>query len=215
MRQLYEDLAEDYELPNRAEMQAYMLLFDLRDKFTAISASQLPSSVFNDPIVKIAFELRKAAQCNFDSQKEGSKDNAELGLNAIKRYTHLLRQPNVPFLLSCLAEIRLRELRRSVLRALRGVYLTVKDPIVVRDGTIVEKRMMKVDELVEILGCEVQEEEPSAFDDIKPMTRDQVSEVKSIVESLGFTFVVKDGQPLGALINRGADYKGERLYSLR
>ncbi|WVR07384.1 hypothetical protein IAU60_004425 [Kwoniella sp. DSM 27419] len=218
LRQHYNDRREELGLdapcPNEPEFRAYMLIYDLTSKSVSIPTSELPSFILDHPLVKLAWELRRAAQRNFDSQKEGSKSNAELGMNLVNRFVRLLKQQKVPYLLSCLLEIRLREMRRSAVRALTRIYPRLRaEPIRVNEmGEVVERRMILIKTLDKILGCEEQEEDESAWDDIVPIPRDQDKEAADIVKRFGMeVYEEPDGSgPVGALINLGAPYNDNK-----
>lgn len=215
LRQHYNDRREETGLetpcPNEPEFQAYMLIFDLCGKSTAIQTSELPSQILDHPVVKLAWEIRKAAQRNFDSQKEGSKHNAELGANLVTRFTRLLKQTNMPYLLSCLVEIRLRDLRRSTLRSMVKSYYPPKGGVIVKQndqGEVVETRLIKWDLLDELLGCEVQEEEESAFDDVVPVIKTPDAEALNVVKNFELQCHPETGAPVGAIIHQAATFNG-------
>lgn len=172
LRQQYNDRREesglDMPCAHEPEFRAYMLIYDLTSKSISIPTSELPASILSHPLVKIAWEIRRCAQRNFDSQKEGSKHNAELGMNNIRRFIKLLSSPKVPYLLACLVEIRLREMRRSALRAMTRAYPRLRtEPIRMNEkGQVVERRMVLVETLNKILGCMTPDSTPSAWDDV-------------------------------------------------
>lgn len=216
LRQQYNDRREEtgLELPcaNEPEFRAYMLIFDLTSKSVGILTSELPAVILDHPLVRLAWQIRVAAQRNFDSQKEGSKNNAELGMNLVTRFVRLLKQAKVPYLLSCLVEIRLREMRRSALRALTRTYPRLRsDPIRLNDaGEVIERRMVLVKILDRILGCEPLETVESAWDDVVPVPRDSAAESVNVVEkfNLEVYFDESNGQPMGSLINLGSAFNG-------
>lgn len=214
LRHLYNDRREETGLempcPNEPEMRAYMLIFDLANKSVSIPTSELPAVILDDPLVKLAWEIRKSAQRNFDSQKEGSKLNAELGSNLITRFTRLLKQRNVPFLLSCMVEVRLRDMRRSALRALTRTYPRLKtDPIRLNDeDQVVERKMLLLENLNKILGCEEQDEEETAWQDVVPSSRDPMDESVNVVSKFELEVWPDRDEPVGALINLGAVFDG-------
>ena len=136
-----------------------MLIFDLANKSVSIPTAELPALILDHPLVKLAWEIRKTAQRNFDTQKEGSKANSELGANLITLFIKLLQRSDMPFLLSCLVEIRLRDMRRSALRAMNRTYPRLKaEPVKVNEmGQVIERRMVLLNTLDAILGCEEQD----------------------------------------------------------
>ncbi|ORX38670.1 SAC3/GANP/Nin1/mts3/eIF-3 p25 family-domain-containing protein [Kockovaella imperatae] len=207
-----EELGTDLPCSNEPEFQAYMLIFNLADKSVAIPTSELPSVILDHPLVKIAWEIRRTAQRNFDTQKEGSKSNAEYGANMINLFVRLLQQPKFPYLLSCLVEVRLREMRRSALRALTRTYPRLRsDPLRYNDqGEVVERRMVLIQTLDKILGCEEQEDEETAYDDIEPVSRSSDEEAVNVVTKFELDVFPDVKQAIGALINLGSTFNDNR-----
>lgn len=196
--------------PNEPEFRAYMLIFDLAAKSVSIPSAELPAVILDHSIVKLAWEIRKAAQRNFDSQKEGSKFNAELGANLITRFVRLLRQGRVPYLMACLVEVRLREMRRSAMRALTRTYPRLRSEAIRTNeaGEVVERRMMLFSTLDSILGCEEQDLEEAAYDDVDEVSTRPVDEAVSIARRFE-TEIYDDGSgPVGALISLGGPFNG-------
>ena len=214
LRQQYNDRREEsgVEMPcsNEPEFRAYMLIFDLASKSVSIPTAELPAAIIDHPLVKLAWEIRKAAQRNFDSQKEGSKANAELGSNLITRFVRLMKARRVPFLMSCLVEIRLREIRRSALRALNRTYPRLRgEPVRLNEsGEVVERRMVLLKTLDQMLGCEQQEAEESAWDDVLPADRSSDAEAVDVVKKFELEVYSDQTGPVGALINAGAWFNG-------
>lgn len=188
-----------------------MLIFDLTQKAVAISTAEVPSIILDHPNVQLAWQIRRAAQRNFDSQKEGSKQNAELGANIITAFVKYLKQAKAPYLLSCLVEIRLREMRRSALRALQRTYPRLKTEAIRRneDGQIVERRMVLMKTFESMMGCEEQEKEGSAWDDIDPVSPTPEAEAVEIARKFGLEVFEDNGKPIGVIINLGSYFDGE------
>jgi hypothetical protein len=215
LRQHYNDRREesglDMPCPNEPEFRAYMLLFDLANKSVSIPTAELPAAILDSPLVKTAWEIRRAAQRNFDSQKEGSKLNSELGANLINRFVKLLKQDKVPYLMSCLIEIRLRDMRRSAIRAMSRAFPRLRtDPIRLNDeGVVVERKMVLLRTLDTILGCEEQEDEQPAYDDVEEASRDPDVEAVNVVKKLGVEVYDDEMGPVGALINIGSPFNGQ------
>ncbi|KAE8542713.1 hypothetical protein D1P53_001495 [Cryptococcus gattii VGV] len=218
LRQQYNDRREesglDMPCAHEPEFRAYMLIYDLTSKSISIPTSELPPSILSHPLVKIAWEIRRCAQRNFDSQKEGSKHNAELGMNNIRRFIKLLSSPKVPYLLACLVEIRLREMRRSALRAMTRAYPRLKtEPIRMNEkGQVVERRMVLVETLNKILGCMTPDATPSAWDDVPTRSAaelDPDNESESICRRFNIPLFPPDNEgreKRGALINLGTPF---------
>jgi hypothetical protein len=215
LRHLYNDRREETGLempcPNEPEMRAYMLIFDLANKSVSIPTSELPAVILDNPLVKLAWEIRKSAQRNFDSQKEGSKLNAELGSNLINRFIRLLKQRNVPFLLSSLVEVRLRDMRRSALRAMTRTYPRLKtEPTRVNEaGEVVERKMVLLENLNRILGCEEQDDEETAWHDVIPSSREEDAESVNVVTRFDLEVWPDRTRPVGSLIHLGSTFNGE------
>ena len=188
-----------------------MLIFNLADKSVAIPTSELPSCIIDHPLVRLAWEIRRTAQRNFDSQKEGSKANAELGSNMINLFVRLLRQPTVPYLLSCLVEVRLREMRRSAMRALTRTYPRLRtEPLRYNEqGEVVERKMMLIQTLETVLGCEEQENEETAYDDVDPVSTSQGEESVNVVSAFELELFPRVGEAMGSLINLGSAFNGQ------
>ncbi|ORY35387.1 SAC3/GANP/Nin1/mts3/eIF-3 p25 family-domain-containing protein [Naematelia encephala] len=217
LRQQYNDRREelgiDMPSPNEPEFVAYSLIYNLADRSVSIPAGELPSGILDHPLVQLAWDIRNAAQRNFDTQKDSSRGNAELGANIITRFTRLLKQSRLPFLMSCLVEIRLRDMRRSALRSMVRAYPKLRDGVPVRygeNGEVVERRMMLMPTLERILGCEEQENEEPAYDDVEPVPRDPADEAAKAVTYHNIELWPEDGPPQGALINQGADFEDNR-----
>lgn len=218
LRQHYNDRREesglDMPCAHEPEFRAYMLIYDLTSKSISIPTSELPPSILSHPLVKIAWEIRRCAQRNFDSQKEGSKHNAELGMNNIRRFVKLLSSPKVPYLLACLVEIRLREMRRSALRAMTRAYPRLKtEPIRMNEkGQVVERRMVLVETLNKILGCMTPDSTPSAWDDVPTRSAaelDPDNESETICSRFNIPLFPPDNEgreKRGALINLGTPF---------
>jgi hypothetical protein len=196
---------------NEPEFRAYMLIFDLANKSVSIPTAELPIIILDHPLVKLAWEIRKAAQRNFDSQKEGSKLNAELGANLITRFVRILRQGSVPYVMACLVEVRLRDMRRSALRALTRAYPRLRnEPVRVNEaGEVVERRMLLFSTLDRILGCEEQDAAEPAYDDVDNTSTGPVDEDCSIVRRFGLDVYEDESGPVGALINLGSLFNGK------
>ena len=214
LRQLYNDRREELgvEEPcqNEPEFRAYMLIFDLANKSVSIPCAELPPGIFQHPLVKLAWEIRKSAQRNFDSQKEGSKLNVELGANLITRYIRLSGQRRVPYLMACLVEVRLREMRRSALRTLTRSYPRLRDgPIRINDaGDVVERRMLLFDMLGRIMGCHTPDAQGPAYDDVDETSRRPIDEAVRIVKKFEIELYEDASGPIGALVNLGASFNG-------
>lgn len=188
-----------------------MLIFDLAHKSVSIPISELPSSILDNPLVKLSWEIRNTAQRNFDTQKGGSQHNAELGSNLITRFTRLLKQTNAPFLLSSIAEVRLRDVRRSALRAMTRTYPRLKtEPIRYNEeGQIVERKMVLLENLDRLLGCEEQDQEETAWQDVVPSSRKEDDEAVNVVSNFDLEVWPDKLEPVGSLINLGAQFDGE------
>ena len=216
LRQQYndrrEELGVDMPCPNEPEFRAYMLIFDLTQRGTATACAEVPAVILDHPNVRLAWKMRRTAQRNFDSQKEGSKQNAEYGSNMITAYTRLLKTAQVPFLLSCLAEIRLRELRRSALRALRQSYFRPKE--YAQSGSS-SKNVVSLSTLAKILGCEELEAEPCAWEDVDDAVQDPEAEAADVAKAFGLEVLSEEGKEIGVLMARSLPFNGELPIAVR
>ncbi|CAK9782810.1 hypothetical protein CC85DRAFT_312724 [Cutaneotrichosporon oleaginosum] len=219
LRQQYNDRREetglDMPCANEPEFRAYMLIYDLASKSVSIPISELPQVILDHPLVQLAWKIRQAAQRNFDSQKEGSKLNAELGANLITRYIRLIKQDHVPYLMSCLAEVRLRDMRRSAIRALVRTYPGLKNDEPIRrdqSGAILERKMVLMPTLDRLLGAEEQETLETAWDDIEPVSRHPDDEAIAVVQRFNIRVYQEmgDPRPMGALINLRSPYNDNK-----
>lgn len=194
--ELYEDQRLDgVESINEPEFRAYQILSHLHDQEVARSILALPANIFNHPWVQLAFDFRAFAQRNFDTQKVGSKSNAEISLNFFSRFFKLVKQDEVPFLMACLAHNKFGEIRRAGIRALRSAYARVQQSTL---GTsMMKSKIMYIDIFTKLMGC-VSEEE--AFQLATTMNLDAVWESGD---------TEGPGLPLGFLVSAGADFNGE------
>ena len=194
--ELYEDQRLDgHDSQNEPEFRAYQLLSHLHDQEVARSILALPARIFHHPLVQIAFDLRALAQRNFDTQKVGSKSNAEISLNFFTRYFKRVRRADVPFLMACLAHNKLGEVRRAGVRALMRSYARVQPANIGTPG--MKTKVMTIEVFRDMMGC---------VDD---------QEALGLAVTLDVTPVWDDGNveghglPMGFLISAGADYNGE------
>lgn len=104
-------------------------------------------------------------------------------------------------------------MRRSALRALTRTYPRLRtEPIRYgENGQVVERKMVLIKDLVDILGCEEQEDEPSAWDgeDVMDVSKRPEDEAVNIVKTFGFEVYADETGVVGALINQGALFNGE------
>jgi hypothetical protein len=191
--ELYEDQRLDgHESPNEPEFRAYQLLSHLHDQEVARSILSLPSKIFHHPLVQLAFDLRALAQRNFDTQKVGSKSNAEISLNHFTRYFKRIKSADVPFLVACLAHNKLGEVRRAGTRALMRSYARVQPSALGTAG--MKTKVMTTGMFKDLMGCTNETEAIglALVLDITPVWEDGRIE--------------GEGTPMGFLISAGADY---------
>ncbi|KIR34896.1 nuclear export factor [Cryptococcus deuterogattii MMRL2647] len=135
-------------------------------------------------------------------------------MNNIRRFIKLLSSPKVPYLLACLVEIRLREMRRSALRAMTRAYPRLKtEPIRMNEkGQVVERRMVLVETLNKILGCMTPDSTPSAWDDVPTRSAAELipdNESEAICRRFNIPLFPPDNggsEKRGALINLGTPF---------
>jgi hypothetical protein len=194
--ELYEDQRLDgHDSQNEPEFRAYQLLSHLHDQEVARSILALPAHIFNHPLVQIVFDLRALAQRNFDTQKVGSKSNAEISLNFFTRFFKRIRNPDVPFLIACLAHNKLGEVRRAGVRALMRSYARVQPANIGTSG--MKTKVMTIEVFREMMGC---------VDDDEALGLAVTLDVTPVWED---GRVQGEGMPMGFLISAGADYNGE------
>ena len=104
----------------------------------------------------------------------------------------------------------MREMRRSALRTLTRSYPRLKDgPIRMNDvGDVVERRMLHLDMLGKILGCEAQDAQDPAYDDVDESSRRPIDEAVRIVTRFEIELYEEASVPIGALINLGGSFNG-------
>jgi hypothetical protein len=195
--ELYEDQRLDGQVsPNEPEFRTYQLLSHMHDQEVARSILSLPSSVFNHPSLQLAFSFRTLAQRNFDSQKVGSKSNAEISLNHFTRYFKLLGSGDIPVLVACLAHHKLSEIRRAGVRALMRSYARVQ-PAHLDSVKVMRTRCMTLETFRGMMGC---------IDDAEAVRLADTLGIQSVGEELSQRGEIL---PMGYLISAGADFNGQ------
>lgn len=192
LMELYEDQRIDNRtFPNEPEFRAYMLISHINDHEVARGIMDLPSPIFNHPLLQTAFDLRALAQRNFDSQKIGSGYNTEVSQNFFSRFFKVVNNDKVPFLLACLAHAKFGDVRRAALRALTKAYPRLPS------GDYTSARVLSMDMAIKLLGCQ------------------SPDEVITTVETLGLDVIWSDdnSEPIGVAVNMGSDFKGEPFSS--
>jgi len=71
-------------------------------------------------------------------------------------------------------------------------------------GEVVERKMVLMDNLTRILGCEEQDQEETAWQDVVPSSRTPVDEAVNIVSKFDLEVWPDKNQPVGSLINLGS-----------
>ncbi|KAJ9107946.1 hypothetical protein QFC19_002689 [Naganishia cerealis] len=184
---------------NEPEFRAYQLLSHLNDNEVARTILDLPQDIFSHPHLQLAFTFRALAQRNFDSQKVGSKYNAEISLNFFSRFFKRAKRPDVPFLMACLAHEKFGDVRRAGLRALMRAYPAPPQGVVLRNGDDpANARIIPMSVFMKLLQCETE------------------AEAMGIADALGVEPYYPRGidglnpaEPLGFLVNTSADFDGK------
>lgn len=187
--ELYDDQRlEGRTFPHEPELRSYHLVSHLNDVDVARGILDLPLEIFQNPLLQAAFDLRALAQRNFDSQKNGSKFNTEMGLNFASRFFKMVDSDRIPFLLACLAHAKFGDVRRACLRAAIRAFPKVPG------GQVNSSRVLSAETARKMLGCQ------------------SLDEVVITAEILGLEVVFSDDddpEPLGVAVNLGSDFKGE------
>ncbi|KAI5453242.1 actin cytoskeleton and mitosis protein [Naganishia albida] len=195
--ELYDDQRLDGKAcRNEPEFRAYQLLSHLNDNEVARTILDLPDEIFTHPHLQLAFTFRSLAQRNFDTQKVGSKYNAEISLNFFSRFFKRVKQREVPFLIACLAHNKFGDVRRAGIRALMRAYPAPPKSVILKNGEDPSSmRAMPMALFVKLLAC-----------------RDE-REAMTIADSLAVEPYFPRGidgldpnVPLGFLINTSADF---------
>ncbi|KAK0560419.1 actin cytoskeleton and mitosis protein [Tilletia horrida] len=147
--------------PNEAEFRAYNLLLHLRDPETLREVELLPTSVFLADSVQIALRLRTFAQRSNNIERRGQPINEEATLNF---YTAFIKEinrlpPGPGYLLACLAENCLTDLRRGAMKAMCHAYIERLPPSFAKVrrylGLGQEYTDADAEELLAVMGIEV------------------------------------------------------------
>ncbi|KAJ9102466.1 hypothetical protein QFC21_002866 [Naganishia friedmannii] len=195
--ELYDDQRLDGRTcSNEPEFRAYQLLSHLNDNEVARTILDLPQDVFNHPYLQLAFTFRALAQRNFDSQKVGSKYNAEISLNFFTRFFKRAKKSDVPFLMACLAHNKFGDIRRAGVRALMRAYPAPPQGLVLRNGDDpANARVIPTGVFMKLLQCETE------------------AEAMAIADALGVEPYYPRGidgldpsETLGFLVNTSADF---------
>lgn len=173
----------------------------MNDNEVARTILDLPQDVFNHPYLQLAFTFRALAQRNFDSQKVGSKYNAEISLNFFTRFFKRAKKSDVPFLMACLAHNKFGDIRRAGVRALMRAYPAPPQGVVLRNGDDpANARVIPTGVFMKLLQCETE------------------AEAMGIADALGVEPYYPRGidgldpsQPLGFLVNTSADFDGRHI----
>ncbi|GHJ87686.1 hypothetical protein NliqN6_4088 [Naganishia liquefaciens] len=195
--ELYDDQRLDGRTcRNEPEFRAYQLLSHLNDNEVARTILDLPNEIFGHPHLQLVFTFRSLAQRNFDTQKVGSKYNAEISLNFFSQYFKRVKKRDVPFLIACLAQTKFGDVRRAGIRALMRAYPAPPQGVVLRpDEDPLSMRAMPVAVFAKLMGCQDE------------------AEAMAIADALGVEPYFPRGipgldpnVPLGFLVNTSADF---------
>ncbi|ORX92049.1 hypothetical protein K493DRAFT_303634 [Basidiobolus meristosporus CBS 931.73] len=124
LQEFYEDLREDgISCPNEAEFRAYNIVMHLREPDIARQAQLYPREIFRSPMVQLALTFHGLCQCNNLYFKRNMPANCEASLNFFSKLFKLMRKPDTPYLMACLLEWHLADVRRNALKAMNKAYL--------------------------------------------------------------------------------------------
>lgn len=109
--------------PNEAEFRAYHLILNIFDPEVARSVELLPEQIFNEPMLQTAIRFRGYAQrANRGGSGRANALNTDAPMNFFSRFTHEMRSSQVPYLLACMLENQLGQIREGALKALSSNY---------------------------------------------------------------------------------------------
>ncbi|KAK9767087.1 actin cytoskeleton and mitosis protein [Basidiobolus ranarum] len=124
LQEFYEDLREDgISCPNEAEFRAYNIITHLRDTDIARQAQLYPKEIFRSSIVQLALTFHGLCQCNNTYFKRNMPPNCEASMNFFSKFLKLIKHPETPYLMACLLEWHLADIRKNALKAMNKAYL--------------------------------------------------------------------------------------------
>lgn len=134
LSELYEDARLDGEpYPNEAEFRAYQLLTHIRDPDLQRQAQRWPPDIFNSTPVKLALQFFMLVQTNNRHTTQFQDQNAESCLHNFGTFFRLVASKRVPYLVACLLESHFSEIRKTALKAMKGVYRNNSKIVYLRD----------------------------------------------------------------------------------
>jgi nuclear mRNA export protein SAC3 len=148
LKQFYEECRDrKVSCKNEAEFRAYLVIDNIKDPDIEREAQLWPMEIFDHPRVQAALKLYAAAQNVHDAHGPLLQAPTNIAQNFFTRFWTLIKGPNVPYLLACLAETHFNNVRKMALLALRGAYRTKANP---QDWTL--------EELTAYFGCDTNDE---------------------------------------------------------
>lgn len=132
LTEFYEDIRRKKGVisPNEAEFRSYNLLLHMQDPETLREAEGLPTSILQADCVQVALKVRAYAQRSNNVLRRGRPLNTEATINLWTRFFgELRRNPNVNYLLACLAENIFSPVRAGALKAMSKTYNVQHAPL--------------------------------------------------------------------------------------
>lgn len=119
LAEMYQDSIGTHSSPNEAEFRAYYMLVHQRDKTALLTIRQVPQGVYCAPILQWALELRFSQSRNVDVDKRQSHLNSDVTQMNYALLFRLWEDRRTSYLMACILEGYLNDIRRSILRLLK------------------------------------------------------------------------------------------------
>ena len=119
LAEMYRDSIGKHKSPNEAEFRAYYMLVHQRDKTALLTIRRVPQDVYCAPILQWALELRFSQSRNVDVDKRQSYLNSDVTQMNYALLFRLWEDPRTSYLMACILEGHLNDIRRSILRLLK------------------------------------------------------------------------------------------------
>lgn len=130
LMQVYDECKDmDITIEHEAEFRAYFLLFNAHDPFIIQQMQDWNDKFwFGSPEIQTAVSLIQVMQNVWDNRGP-MKPWAPLatGSASFSNYFAIVEQPEVSYMMACVAQIHFTEIRRLILKALHKAYARVRD----------------------------------------------------------------------------------------
>lgn len=119
LTEMYQDSRGKHRSPNEAEFRAYYMLVHQRDKTALLTIRRVPQDIYCAPILQWALELRFSQSRNVDVDKRQSHLNSDVTQMNYSLLFRLWEDHRTSYLMACILEGHLNDIRRSILRLLK------------------------------------------------------------------------------------------------